>query len=116
KSSTTTRPSRVTRTLDGLMSRWILPAAWSASIAWVSWTSALRRRASSRRRRRRRRLTLVLEGIAAAHPGEQVGALEQLHGEEPEAVLLVEVAQGHEIRVADVLERAELVLEAEHRL
>ncbi len=44
KSSTTTRPSRVTRMLEGLMSRWIFLARWRASSPSASWAKAERRR------------------------------------------------------------------------
>ena len=43
KSATFTRPSRVTRMLPGLMSRWTKPFSWAAAIAWA--TSAVRRAA-----------------------------------------------------------------------
>ncbi len=45
--------------------------------------------------------------------GEQVGALDELHREQPAAALpRDEVAQGHEVRVREVGERAKLTLEA----
>ena len=48
KSRSTTLPPEVTITLDGLMSRWSLPAAWIAATPAASWRSALRSRPSSR--------------------------------------------------------------------
>jgi len=47
KSSSTTRPSFVTITFDGLRSRWIIPAPWRASRPLASWRSAARSRLSS---------------------------------------------------------------------
>ena len=57
-------------------------------------------------------------GAAVRPPDErqEVDALHQLHGEEPVVLILDQLAEGDEVGVGDVLERAELVLEGEQLL
>jgi hypothetical protein len=50
------------------------------------------------------------------HVVDEVRAVDQLHGEEPAAVLLGEIAEVHEVGVVQVVLRAELVLEPEQVL
>src|SRR5215208_4964218 len=47
---------------------------------------------------------------------QEVDALDELHREEPVAAILDQLTQADEIRVMHVLERPELVLEAQHRI
>ena len=58
----------------------------------------------------------ALVGRRTLHPREEVRALDVLHGEEPRAGLLEELAERDQVRVLDVLDGAELALEAEDRL
>ena len=57
------------------------------------------------------RIVAVLLG--APHVVEKMDAADELHREEPLPVLFEELAQAGQVRVLDVRERAELVLEAE---
>ena len=139
-------PPGVTRTFDGLMSRWTLPAAWSAAsprascgerraqprlVERIARRSALGAMAARRNcigrvvdagaRPRRRSSTddatpLGCHRRAGPHVGEEVDALDELHREEPLLALADELAEGDEVGVVQVLERAELVLEAEQGL
>ena len=52
----------------------------------------------------------------AADMREQVHPVDELHREEPGVPIAHEVAEAHEVRVADVLERAKFVLQAQQRL
>ena len=75
-------PSCVTRTLDGLMSRWSFPASCSAQSASASWPSAARSRVAVR----------ALAG-AAADPLREGDALHELHREEPALAVGDELVQ-----------------------
>ena len=47
---------------------------------------------------------------------EEVAPIDELHREEPLPLVFEQLAEAHEIHVLDVLERAELVLEAQERV
>jgi hypothetical protein len=48
--------------------------------------------------------------------GREVGALDEIHREEPVAMLLEQLVQGDEVRVLQVVERAKLALQPRDRL
>jgi hypothetical protein len=54
--------------------------------------------------------------LVAGGPGQEVLAAHQLHREEQPPLLLVELAERDQVRVLEILERAELVLEVRDRL
>ena len=49
--------------------------------------------------------------VAIGDPPPEIDALHELHGEEPAVFVRDELVEGDEVRVRDVGERAELVLE-----
>ena len=100
KSSNTTRPSGVTRTFDGLMSRCTLPAAWSACTPRASWPSAARRRSGSAAPRARTWATTSMPCTSSIVKKTSCSSV---------ATSLVE---SYEVRVMDVGGRPELLLEA----
>ncbi len=69
-----------------------------------------RGRAGRGRRRGRRRAP------GAADPGEEVRAVDALHGEEPQVVLAAQLVERHQVGVGDARDRAKLGLEAEQAL
>ena len=141
KSRSTTRPSRVTSTLDGLMSRWSLPASCRAQTPSTSWGSAcaeavqVERARAERLPRRAARPAVLEEGRSAARQGPR-GRGEVVAGPDsaarsrrgtyqrkstPSTSSMVknhcclarrQLVEGHEVGVGDVGQRAELLLEA----
>ncbi len=55
---------------------------------------------------------LAVQAAAAAHVGEEVDALDQLHGKEPLVTLGDQLVQRDDVGMAEVAQRAELALEA----
>ncbi|HEY3351794.1 MAG TPA: hypothetical protein VGQ83_00975 [Polyangia bacterium] len=75
-----------------------------------------RRRAAVLERRRRRFAGQPRRRGARPHMLDEAHPLDELHGEEPAAGVLAQLAEVHEVRVLEILQRAELVLEAEQVL
>ena len=107
----TTRPAGVTRTLDGLMIAMHQPGVVQASDTKRELTQSLLAAVS-------RRSTIALLATQrwsssrccrAAHPRHEVLAGNQLHREEPLAVLDVELTQPDKVLVRHIDERAELL-------
>src|SRR6266496_1073184 len=135
KSRSTTRPSRVTSTFKGLMSRCSLPAPWRASTPSASCGMACRSRSrfkapagtaflglgcivepgTAEGREAARGLSLVGIGGPADVP-EEVHAVDELHREEPLILVRRQLIEGHEGGVGDVGERPELLLETDEGL
>jgi hypothetical protein len=54
--------------------------------------------------------------VVGAHPSEQIDAVDQLHREEPLGVEADELAEGAQVGMLQILQRAKLVLETQDRL
>ena len=93
----TTRPSAVTSTLDGLMSRCSLPS--DAVLTRRRRVAAARGRVGRRRR---------LGSIGASRVIDEAHALDELHREKTAVVLDEQLVEAGEIRVSDVGETSKL--------
>src|SRR5262249_25953792 len=88
--------------------RWPSRAKRSAA----AWRGGYRQRGEHARQSRRRR---VDGDLATTHVLEKSDSIDQLHGEEPQGVGGMELVQRDEVRVTDVGQLAELLLEAIER-
>ena len=102
KSSTLAWPRRVMKRLAGLMSRWMTPALCAASSASAICDAELEQVVERQRPARDARLERL--------------ALEQLHHHELLAVVLADVVQRADVRMAQRRDDARFAQEAIHRL